>query len=208
LLDELGADVDQATSDGITAFLVATTQGLLDVLRCLVNELGVDVNQAAQFGTPSTALVIAAKFGRLDVVQCLAKELGADVNQATENGTTALTVAAMLGQLDVVKCLVKECGADVNRGGREGITPTMLAALNAEHGMVVVRWLLIADPEDVWVDGLRILSILSAHESTEPIPGLLVPLFAAPIIINITPVCRRRIVADAFNGVFKSYTIN
>jgi hypothetical protein len=55
-----------------------------NVLRCLIHELGADVNLARTFtdGHERTAVFVAAEFGFLAVVRLLVKELGADVNQA------------------------------------------------------------------------------------------------------------------------------
>lgn len=60
----------------------------LDVLRCLVNELGADVDQHNDNG--GTLLQFAVQEGHLAVVQCLVKELGANVNKVTQDGTTVL----------------------------------------------------------------------------------------------------------------------
>jgi ankyrin repeat protein len=95
----------------------------LAVIRLLVKEAGVNVNQADNDG--STPLFIAAQNGYLDVVRLLVEELGADVNQARYDGTTPLYIAAQYGHLDVVRCLVKGLGANVNNATYEGYTPSM-----------------------------------------------------------------------------------
>jgi hypothetical protein len=58
----------------------------LDILRCLVNDLGLDVNQAAFDG--ENYLCVPAKHGRLSVIRCLVEEFGADVNQSRSSGAT------------------------------------------------------------------------------------------------------------------------
>jgi ankyrin repeat protein len=66
----------------------------LDILRCLVKDLGADVNGVCS-EDGATALTIAAQMGNLPVLQCLVKELGADVNEITVEGTaTPLSIAA------------------------------------------------------------------------------------------------------------------
>jgi hypothetical protein len=46
LVNELGADVNLARADGVTAVYVAAQLGFLAMMRLLVKELGADVNQA------------------------------------------------------------------------------------------------------------------------------------------------------------------
>jgi ankyrin repeat protein len=109
----------------------------LDVVRCLVKDLGADVNGAMLGTRGATALFLAAKQGNMAVVQCLVKELGANVNQARISGAAPLHVAAENDHLAVVRCLVKEFGADVNHANRNGATPLYIAA--QEGNLAVVR---------------------------------------------------------------------
>jgi hypothetical protein len=107
----------------------------LDILRCLVKELGADIN-GARLRDGRTPLYVAAQNGNLALLQCLVKELGADVNQAADDGYTPLHIAAQQGHLNVVRCLVKKCGADINEAKHNGVTPLMIAA-NCKHEDVV-----------------------------------------------------------------------
>jgi hypothetical protein len=99
----------------------ATFGGFPEVLRCLVRELGADVNQATVRGvnramrTGDTPLIAAAQSDNLAAVQCLL-QLGADVNGGTEHVGAALFFAAAKGNLAVVRCLV-EAGAEVEALG-------------------------------------------------------------------------------------------
>jgi hypothetical protein len=106
----------------------AAALGRLDVIQCLVNELGADVKQVDQEG--SFPLYIAAQQSHLDVVRCLVKDLGADVNQARQDGATPLYIAAQQGYLDIVCCLVIELGVDANKAMHDGCTPSYIAAQN------------------------------------------------------------------------------
>jgi hypothetical protein len=92
LIEEFGADVNQATSDGGTALYAAACGGHEHVVQCLVKEFGADVNQAGRDG--SASLMAAAEVGHEHVVRCLVKEFGADVNLATIYGGTPLMAAA------------------------------------------------------------------------------------------------------------------
>ena len=55
----------------------------LGVIRCLVNDLGADVNQSDTDGVP--LLHWAAKKRKFDVMRCLVKDFGANANQAIDN---------------------------------------------------------------------------------------------------------------------------
>jgi ankyrin repeat protein len=68
---------------GYTPLLFAVEKGNLAAMRCLVKELGADVNQRAHRGATPLHVAVELEEGLLDALQCLAKELGADVNQGT-----------------------------------------------------------------------------------------------------------------------------
>jgi hypothetical protein len=104
-------------------------------VRCIVQELGANVNQA-DGETENFALLMATHNGHESVVRCMVKELGADVNQARHDGLTPLFIAAQNGHESLVRCMVKEFGADINQSTHNGRTPLMLAASN-KHDKIV-----------------------------------------------------------------------
>jgi ankyrin repeat protein len=131
--------------------------------RCLVKELGADVNKASHTG--ATPLYIAAGLGHLEVSCCLVKELGADVNLGDAKGDTPLCAAAHRGHLEVSCCLVKELGADANIANEYGSTP-LLSAIQEGH-MHVTRSLiedLGADINKATHDGRTPLMMASYHK--------------------------------------------
>jgi hypothetical protein len=145
----------------------------LDVLRCLVNDLGADVNQTTKSGVGECgALHLAAQTGNVDMVSCLVKELGADINLANERGWTALWLAAAEGNVDMVSYLVKELGADVNQANDAGWTALWLAA--AEGKLDVVRCLLKlrADVNEADNNGMTPLMVASAAKYEEVVVWL------------------------------------
>jgi hypothetical protein len=75
---------------GRAALLIATREGLADVVQCLV-ENGVDVNATDQEG--NTALMAASETGNLNIVSILLGK-GADVRARNKHGQTALTVVS------------------------------------------------------------------------------------------------------------------
>jgi hypothetical protein len=82
----------------------ALVKGNLDALRCLVKDLGADVNQADR-GPTLQPLHIAVHLGNIDMVHCLVNELGADVNQRDMDGTTHFFYAAKQGDLAMMRYL-------------------------------------------------------------------------------------------------------
>jgi ankyrin repeat protein len=48
LFKELGADVNQAATDGVTPLLLAACKCQLAIMWCLVKDFGADVNKARQ----------------------------------------------------------------------------------------------------------------------------------------------------------------
>jgi hypothetical protein len=116
----------------------------LDILRCLVNDLGADVNQRGNEG--GSPLFFAAQQGHLNILLCLLEEFGADVDNGDDSLRSPLFVAARQGHLNMVRCLLK-FRTDINKASNIGETPLMAASLN-KHAKVVT-WLIRAgaDPQ-------------------------------------------------------------
>jgi hypothetical protein len=99
------------------------------MVRCLVKELGADVNQADHEG--DTPLYLAALEGKMDILRCLVREFGADVSQANSDGCTPLMIAIVNNHVDVVRWLVKE-GADTQ--AKFAATEYTAATISKEMG--------------------------------------------------------------------------
>jgi ankyrin repeat protein len=112
----------------------------LDTLRCLVKDLGADVNQGNHEQGGNTALYVAAQRGHVDVMRCLVKEFGAKVDLGYNEGGTPLQMAAWTGNLDVIRCFVEELGADANEVSKSGGSPLIMAA--GEGHLDAVRYFL------------------------------------------------------------------
>jgi hypothetical protein len=110
--------------------------GKINVARCLMNDLGADVNLADEMGPGRTPMNFAAQGGFVDLMRCLVKEFGADPNQGDATGVVAFRVAAYNGDLDAMQCLSNELGADVGHKDNEGRTASFFAA-NEGHFAVV-----------------------------------------------------------------------
>jgi ankyrin repeat protein len=98
---------------------------MLDVVRCLISELGAEVHDLDN-GCPP--LYIAAQKGHTDVVRCLVKEFGADMYQANQGVHLSFSIAAQNGHTAILRCMVIELAYDVNTASHTGATPCFMAA--------------------------------------------------------------------------------
>jgi hypothetical protein len=113
---------------------VAVEMGNFDVVRCMVNEFGVDINQARTDG--ATSLCEAVRSGNPDMVRFLVKELGADVKQAKHDRVTPLMIAANRSEQALIKHLVHK-GAHVRAVSKNGETAiTYLKAAGATAAQI------------------------------------------------------------------------
>src|SRR3972149_1985973 len=79
-----GANVNQATNDGITPLYIASFKGYMGIVSLLLNN-GANVNQADNVGY--TPLDIASQKGLVEIVSLLLNH-GANVNQLDQHGIT------------------------------------------------------------------------------------------------------------------------
>ncbi|MFP3036388.1 MAG: ankyrin repeat domain-containing protein [Wolbachia sp.] len=84
-----GFDINYMFNNECTLLHIAALNGCLDIVKYLIEQRHVDVNQADKEG-------FTALNGRLDIVKYLI-ENGADVNQANKDDNTALHYAARNG---------------------------------------------------------------------------------------------------------------
>lgn len=136
-----GADLDQATGDGMTAVHWAAQLGHAEILSSLV-DAGAMVGATTRIGD-YTPLHLASSQPDSSIVETLLAA-GADVNAVTTNSqVTALHLAAQtVGGAGSVKALLDH-GADPNvREGAADQTPLMFAA--AENRVESIEFLLAA----------------------------------------------------------------
>lgn len=109
LIREAQVDVDSPTCEGgITPLMLAANKGVLEVVRCLVKERGVDVH-AKDKGGRDVALYCAGG-GHVEVIRFLVEEVGMDVS---DKRVGMLYLAAKHDRLELVKWLVLEQGVEV-----------------------------------------------------------------------------------------------
>jgi len=129
LLDE-GADVNYATSLGITPLLEACTHNRPAAVKILL-ERGANPNLASKLGM--TPLAGAVVLGDLESTRILLDH-GADVNATVRltvpgqqsNELTVVRMVAQKGDLPLLELLIQK-GANVNHRDRHGQTPLMAA---------------------------------------------------------------------------------
>jgi hypothetical protein len=93
-----------------TALHIAAQLGFVSVMRCLVKELGADVNKPSEKNGCSP-LHTAARVGYAEGVRCMVEELGANVNQADHYSLTPPMAASRGKHKLIAKYLIKH-GAD------------------------------------------------------------------------------------------------
>lgn len=127
-LIDAGADVNATDDSQQSAYLIATSEGHLDLLELTLRH-GADVRALDRFN--GTGLIRAAERGHADVVGRLL-QTDIDVDHINNLGWTALHEAIILGQytqryVDTVRLLVAG-GADATLPSqRDGIAPLQLA---------------------------------------------------------------------------------
>ncbi|MBM9464485.1 ankyrin repeat domain-containing protein [Aeromicrobium sp. YIM 150415] len=138
-LIERGADVDHQDETQQSSFLIAASEGHLDILR-LALDAGADVTALDSF--EGTALIRAAERGHANVVGDLVRA-GVDLDHVNNLGYQAIHEAAWLGRDDAdyattVRVLIA-AGATVDRrSDRQGLTPAQLAGQRGFTGLAGV----------------------------------------------------------------------
>ncbi|KAF8374285.1 fem-1, partial [Pristionchus pacificus] len=144
LLFALGADpricgtvsFDGETIQGAPPLWAASAAGHMELVRFLVEEAGVDINQTTQ--TSSSPLRGACYDGHLEIVRYLV-EKGADMELANRHGHTPLMIGAFRKKSQVVEYLLSK-GASPLKSSYKGNTALHDAA---ESDCIVVCKLLI-----------------------------------------------------------------
>jgi hypothetical protein len=99
----------------------AAESGSFEIIRCLVLELGADVNQAMPDGETPLTLIVAGSYGEMPVVCCLI-ELGADVGAVNARGDTALLKSAFFGRYLTMQYLLEHADANIEDENNNGDT--------------------------------------------------------------------------------------
>jgi len=123
LLVSRGADLDAATSEGVTALMYASHNGFPDVVNYLLQK-GAEVNAVPENGI--TALISASKTGDYEICEMLL-DSGAYVDNKDYNGLSALMYASAYNYPEIIE-LCLENGAAINQRDWLGNNPLLMAA--------------------------------------------------------------------------------
>ncbi|KAM0842484.1 hypothetical protein ACQ4PT_058338 [Festuca glaucescens] len=118
---------------GLGPFQAAARLGRVDVCRCMVEELGFDINAGSKIGV--TALSAAALDGKMDAVRYLLDH-GADPNKKDDAGSVPLHCAAKFGHDEAASLLLSR-GASVDIAYFHG-TPLHIAAAYGKTSVIKV----------------------------------------------------------------------
>jgi len=124
---KLGAKLRVENDEGATPFYWAVRYGFSEIVRELLVEGNVSVNQTRKVGLASP-IVLASALGYMDIVEILLDN-GADANtkiKSTEQ--TALHFASAEGNIAIVSALIKKGRADINHYDSNGNTALLFAA--------------------------------------------------------------------------------
>ena len=171
LLDR-GAAADAVDAGGVTALMLASDSGHLEIVRCLLERGAANVNAADCNGM--TSLMYASQNGHLEIARFLVERGGANVNAAqTDGGYTALMWASQMGYLEIARLLVHRAGFNINAADSHGYTALHIACAG---GLEAVAELLVsrgADPS--LLDNQGRSALILAKASAARLQALLAP---------------------------------
>ena len=148
LFNECNCDIMTPDKDGIPFLHYVASEGLLDVLKCMVMNINGHIMDK-QYRDTNGRTVLHHAFRRIDVVKYLINECNCDIMTPDKDGNTILHYVASEGSLnvlkylinthhypmttnnsdqtgavkhiDVVKCLFNECNCDIMTPDKDGI---------------------------------------------------------------------------------------
>jgi hypothetical protein len=120
LVQELGADVNQTTDQGIPPLIYAVFCGNLDMVRCLL-EMGADVDKCDELRETALLAAVGEGHEKLAIVRCLV-EFGASIEAVDRHGDTALLASARNGHYSTMQFLLEHAGANFDTVSRAGFS--------------------------------------------------------------------------------------
>lgn len=124
-------DIDVQDGHGISALLVASSNGHEDIVKFLI-ERNANINLQSNYNFSS--LILAANNGHKDIVKLLI-ESGANINHQNNDGYSALILASSRGYTDIVKLLI-ESDANINFRDKNGKNALSWASDNGHKDII------------------------------------------------------------------------
>ena len=121
--------------DGYTAFMLACTHNNIDVVKILLTDQKVNVNQKNSAGY--TAFMLACTHNHREVVKVLLADQRVKVNPQNRDGNTAFMLACTHNNIDVVKILLADQRVNVNQDS-DGNTAFMLACKHNHREVIKI----------------------------------------------------------------------
>lgn len=126
------------TYKGITPLYMACESGHLAIVKILVQQEQVDINQAKPDGT--TPLSIACELNHIAIVQYLLRQPSIDVNKQSTSNISPLYITCQNNRLEILNLLLEHPDINVNEPSPQGITGLFIAC-QKNHVAIVERLL-------------------------------------------------------------------
>ena len=136
-----GANINGRNGDGWTPLLAAASMGLVPIVRELLKDNRLYVNEILRRPLGVAALTLASLRGHAEVVREMVRCPWVDVN-AKGHGRTSLMVASSAGHAEVVRELLLREDLNSNAKGPYGNTALMVASANGQLTVVCALLLL------------------------------------------------------------------
>uniref|UniRef100_A0A1X7SVG2 Uncharacterized protein n=2 Tax=Amphimedon queenslandica TaxID=400682 RepID=A0A1X7SVG2_AMPQE len=141
-------DIMATDKDGIPVLHYVASEGLLDVLKCMVMNINGHIMDE-QYHDTNGRTVLHCAVKHIDVVKYLINECNCDIMTPDKDGNTILHVAASKGSLDVMKYLIKTHHYNLMTTNEGGQTVLHLAVKHMQVN--VVRYLINECNYDIMV---------------------------------------------------------
>jgi ankyrin repeat protein len=124
---KLEGEAKEDDESGSTALIEASHQGHTEIVRMLLENKNIEINQQDEYGW--TALICASKKGHAEIVKILLENKNIEINQKDKlYGNTALICASQNGHVEIVKILLKNKNIEINQNNKYGMTALMRAS--------------------------------------------------------------------------------
>ena len=105
LINECNCDIVATDKDGVSVLHYVASEGLLDVLKCMVMNINGHIMDK-QYRDTNGRTVLHCAVKHIDVVKYLINECNCDIVATDKDGVSVLHYVASEGLLDVFKCMV------------------------------------------------------------------------------------------------------